>query len=66
MEKIFFDQPINNMIKTCENIRKITIGHRDDYTTRCLIDYTYFKKYYKMIAVDLCKQQPLDTDPKAI
>ena len=50
--KNFFDQPINNMIKTYENIRKIIIGQRDDYTTGCLLDCTYFKKYYKMIAVD--------------
>ena len=64
--KNFFDQPINSMIKTYENIRKITIGQGDDYTTGCLLDYTYFKKYYKMIAVDLSKQQALDADPKAI
>ena len=54
--KYFFDQPINNMIKTYENIRKITIGQGDDYTTGCLLDYIYFKKYYKMIAVDISKQ----------
>ena len=42
--KNFFDQPINNMIKTYENIRKITIGQEDDYTTGCLLDYSYFKK----------------------
>ena len=54
------------MIKTYENIRKITIGQGDDYTTGCLLDYTYFKKYYKMIAIDLIKQQALDADPKAI
>ena len=54
------------MIKTFENIRKITIGQGDDYTTGFLLDYTYFKKYYKMIAIDLNKQQALDADPKAI
>ena len=64
--KNFFDQPINSMIKTYENIRKITIDQGDDYTTGCLLDYTYFKKYYKMIAIDLSKQQALDADPKAI
>ena len=64
--KNFFDQPINNMIKTYGNIRKITIGQGDDYTTGCLLDYTCFKKYYKMIAVDLSKQQALDAGPKAI
>ena len=64
--KNFFDQPINSMIKTYENIRKIIIGQGDDFTTGCLLDYSYFKKYYKMIAVDLSKQQALDADPKAI
>ena len=54
------------MIKQHENIRKITIGQGDDYTTGCLLDYNYFKKYYKMIAVDLRKQQVLDADSKAI
>ena len=43
MEKNF-DQPINNMVKTDENIRKITIGQGDDYITGCLLDYTSFKK----------------------
>ena len=32
----------------------------------CLLDYNYFEKYYKMIAIDLSKQQGLDADPKAI
>ena len=54
------------MIKTYENIRKITICQGDDYKTGCLLDYTYFKKYYKKIAIDLSKQQVLDADPKAI
>ena len=64
--KNFFDQPLNNIIKTYENIRKITIGQEDDYITGCLLDYTYFKKYYIMIGKDLSKQQALDADPKAI
>ena len=51
---------------TYENIRKITVGRGDDYTTGCLLDYTYFKKYYKMIAIYLSKQQALDADAKAI
>ena len=38
----------------------------DDYTTSCLLDYVYFKNYYKMTAIDLSKQQALDADPKAI
>ena len=62
----FFDKPINNMNNTYENIRKITTGERDDYTTGCLLDYTYFKENYKLIAIDLSKQQALDADPRAI
>ena len=50
---------------TYKNIRKIAIGQGDDHTTGCLLDYTYFKKY-KMIAIDLSKQQALDADPRAI
>ena len=62
----FFDQPINNMNKTYENTRKITIGQGDDYTTGCLLDYSYFKENYKLIAIDLSKRQALDADPRAI
>ena len=64
--KNFFDQPINNNLKTYENIRKIATGQGDDYTTGCLLDYSYFKDHYKMIAINLSKQQDLDTDPRAI
>ena len=64
--KNFFDQPVKNDKVTYENIRKIATGQGDDYTTGCLLDYIYFKNYYKMIAVDLSKQQELDVDPKAI
>ena len=59
----FFDQPINSMNKTYENIRKIATGKGDDYTTGCLLDYPYFKENYKIIAIDLSKQQALDVDP---
>ena len=62
----FFDRPIKNNKVTYENIRKIATGQRDDYTTGCLLDYSYFADTYKMIAVDLSKQQVLDADPRAI
>ena len=62
----FFDQPINSMNKTYENIRKIGTGKGGDYTTVCLLDYLYFKENYKMIAIDLSKQNKLDADPRAI
>ena len=61
-----FAQPINSMTKTYENIRKITTGEGDDYTTGCLLDYSYFNWNYKLIATDLSKEQALDTDPRAI
>ena len=54
------------MNKTYENIRRIAIGQGDDYTTGCLLDYSYFKENYKLIAIDLSKQQELDADPRAI
>ena len=62
----FFDQPIKSMIKTYENIRKIATGQGGAYTNGCLLDYYYFKDRYKMIAIDLSKQQTLDADPRAI
>ena len=62
----FFDQPIQNNKVTYENIRKIATGQGDDYTTGCLLYYSYFMDIYKMIPVDLSKQQVLDADPRAI
>ena len=62
----FFDQPIKDNKVTYENIRKIATGQGDDYTTGCLLDYPYFKDNYKIIAVDLSKQQALAADPRSI
>ena len=42
------------------------MGQGDDYTTGYLLGYAYFKNYYKMIAIDLSKQQALDADLRAI
>ena len=61
-----FDQPIKDNKVTYENIRKITTGKGDDYTTGCLLDYPYFRDSYKIIAVDLSRQKALDPDPRAI
>ena len=52
-----FDQPIRNNLITYDNIQNIATDQGDDYTTGCVLDYDYFKKYYKMIAIDLSKQQ---------
>ena len=44
----------------------ISNGQGDDYTTGCVLDYPYFKENYKMIAIDLGKQQILYAAPRAI
>ena len=59
-------QPINSNLKTYENLRKIVISQGDDCTTGCLLDYSYFKDHYKMIAMDLGKKEVLDADTRAI
>ena len=53
----FYDQPINDLVKQSDEIRKTATGQGDDYTTGCLLDYYYFKDYYNLIAVDLSKQK---------
>ena len=62
----FYDQPINDLIKQYDEVRKVVIGQGDNYTTGCLLDYAYFKDNFKVIAVDISKQRALDADPKAI
>ena len=61
-----FNQPIKDNKVTYKNIRKVAIGKGDDYTNGCLLDYPYFKDSYKMIAVDLSRQEALDANPTAI
>ena len=62
----FYDQPINNSTKQYDEVRKISTGQGDDYTTDCLLDYSYFRKNYRLIAADLSKQKALDADSRAI
>ena len=62
----FYDQPINDLVKQYDEIRKTATGQGDDYTTGCLLDYQYFKDHYNLIAVDLRKQKKLDPDSSAI
>ena len=61
-----FNQPVKSNLRIYDNIRKIKTDQRDDYTTSCLLDYNYFNKHYKMIPIDLSKQEAFDADPKAI
>ena len=53
----FFDQPVKNKEEVYEKI--IEIGRNSEYNTENLMDYEYFKKYYRVIAVDLSKQHEL-------
>ena len=50
--KNFFDQLLKNDLRTYDVIQKIATGQGDDYSTGCLLDYPYFKEYYKLIAID--------------
>ena len=62
-----YDQPINDIIKQYDEIRKIATGQGDDYTTGCQLDYQYFKDYYNLIAIHLRKKKKkLDADSRAI
>ena len=56
IKKHFPDRPIKNNLKTYNNFKKISTSQGDDHTVGCLLDYPYFKKYYKLIAIDLSKQ----------
>ena len=55
----FYDQPINDLIKQYDEVRKVSTGYGDDYITGSLLDCVYFKDNYKLIAVDLSKQKSL-------
>ena len=38
----FYDQSINDSVRQYHEVRKILAGQGDDYTTGCLLDFTYF------------------------
>ena len=62
----FLDQPINDLIKQYDEIRKTATGQGEDYTKECLLNYQYLKDHYNLIAADLSKQKKLDADSRAI
>ena len=61
-----YDNPIESDIEKYRELKKVMIGKGEDYTTGSLLDYNYFKKHYKLVAVDLSKQKELDADLRAI
>ena len=65
-DRNFVDHTINSLNKTYKNIRRFATDQGDDYITSCMLGYTYLKKKYKLIAIDLSKQRALDADPRAI
>ena len=60
----FFDLPIKTEEEAHEKITDIS--KNDNYTTGNLLDYDYFKKYYKLIAIDLSKKQVLQENEDLI
>ena len=61
---VFFDLPIKTEEEAYE--KTIDISRNNEYTTGNLLDYDYFKKYYKLIAIDLSKQQVLQENKNLI
>ena len=53
----FYDQPINELIKQYEEIRKTATRQGEDYTAVYLLDYQCFKDHYQLIAVNVSKQK---------
>ena len=62
----FYDSLIESDIEKYIELKKVMIGKGEDYTIGSLLDYNYFKKHYKLVAVDLSRQKELDADPRAI
>ena len=56
--KSFFDTPMKNDEETSEQTIEMRINN--DYMTGDLLDYEYFSKHYKLIAIDLSKQIELE------
>ena len=51
----FFDQPVKNDLRAFDNMWKIGTGQENDYAAGCLINYSYFNNFYKIIVIDLSK-----------
>ena len=62
----FYDNPIESDIEKYRELKKVMIGKEEDYIPGSLLDFNYFKKHYKLVAVDLSKQKELDADLREI
>ena len=51
----FYDNPIESDIEKYRELKTVLTGKGEDYTTGSLLDYNYFDKHYKLVAVDLSK-----------
>ena len=60
----FFNLPIKTEEEAYEKI--IDISRNNECTTGNLLDYDYFKKHYKLIAINLSKQQVLQENEDLI
>ena len=49
----FYDNPVESDIEKYRELKNVMIGKGEDYTAGSLLDYDYFKKNYKLVAVDL-------------
>ena len=65
MNEIFMIKQLM-ITKQFDEVRKVSTGQGDDYTTGYLLDLSYFRDNYRVIAVDLSKQKALDAYPRAI
>ena len=64
--RIFYNQPINGLIKQYDKVRKVSTGQGNNYTTGYLLDFVYSENNYRLVAADLSKQKALDADWRAI
>ena len=60
----FYGQPTNDLIKEYDEVRKVSTGQGNDYTTGCLLGFAYFKDNYRIIAFK--QKKALDTDSREI
>ena len=63
--KNFYDQPITHETRKYDEVKMISSGKGEDYTSGCLLDYKYLKDHYQLIVCDLNRQKELDVDPRA-